>query len=214
MIDLLYEGSFGAWLELFSSTCQSTDRMHMYLNMMPSIQCPRDWNFWLQLNCSTESSSKETGSFIWWFQFGTVPRLDSRQKLEEEQHPEVLSKRFWLQCPVFLKHPVSLFCVFSVSYSFWKTIVKSLCIWKACTHSLEMTHSAVWKILTPHVLNTFLHFLITSNKVIPREGFQSAGIRRNSKKYWLVKLRKYPVARTKGLLSAEHMCCNPPFLTL
>jgi hypothetical protein len=126
----------------------------------------------------------------------------------------VLSKRFWLQCPVFLKHPVSLFCVFSVSYSFWKTIVKSLCIWKACTHSLEMTHSAVWKILTPHVLNTFLHFLITSNKVIPREGFQSAGIRRNSKKYWLVKLRKYPVARTKGLLSAEHMCCNPPFLTL
>ncbi len=26
--------------------------------------------------------------------FGTVPRLDSRQKLEEEQHPEVLAKKF------------------------------------------------------------------------------------------------------------------------
>jgi hypothetical protein len=65
-----------------------------------------------------------------------IPRLDLRRKLEEEQHPEVLAKKFRLQCPVFLKHPVSVFCVFSVLYSFSKAIVKLLCIWKACTHNL------------------------------------------------------------------------------
>jgi hypothetical protein len=67
----------------------------------------------------------------------------------------VLVKKFWLQCPVFLKHPVSVFCVFSVLYSCSKTIVKLLCIWKACTQfrdnpfsCLENPHPSCVKYLT------------------------------------------------------------------